>query len=167
LAFVRIDRNVYVYSTADIRIADFFARPDLDATYKKGNLSVDITINNFTSSAMANQVIDISLIDAEGGKIFNQIQQLNASSGKQTITVTKAVSSPNLWSNETPYLYTLLITLKGHAGKVTEIVSAKVGFRKVELKNSQLLVNGKRVVVRGVNYTNITLLPVITRIKKQ
>jgi beta-galactosidase len=61
------------------------------------------------------------------------------------------LASPHLWSNETPYLYTLLLTLKDGKGNLLEATSAKIGFRKVEIKNAQLLVNGKAILVRGVN----------------
>jgi beta-galactosidase len=146
-----IDRDVYLYSTADIRIVDFFAKPDLDAAYKNGSLTVDAIVNNYSTSSKNNFTLDFTLVDAEGKRIFNQTQKINVSTGKQSTTITKPVSAPKLWSNETPYLYTLLIVLKDQTGKITEVVSSKVGFRKVELKNSQLLVNGKRILVRGVN----------------
>ncbi|MDD3320085.1 MAG: glycoside hydrolase family 2 TIM barrel-domain containing protein [Paludibacter sp.] len=146
-----IDRNVYLYSTENLRIADFFARPDLDGTYKNGSLSVDVTLKNYYKSAKTSQV-EALLVNATGQKIFNQTFTINATAeGKKEATFTKNVSSPNLWSNETPYLYTLVLTLKDENGKFIETVSTKIGFRKVELKNGQLLVNGKRIMVHGVN----------------
>ncbi|MEI8085129.1 MAG: glycoside hydrolase family 2 TIM barrel-domain containing protein [Paludibacter sp.] len=146
-----IDRNVYLYSTENLRIADFFARPDLDGAYKNGSLAVDITLNNYNKSAKTGQV-EALLLDANGKEIFSQNLKINApSDGKKEITFSKNVSSPNLWSNETPYLYSLVLTLKDENGKFIETVSTKIGFRKVELKNGQLLVNGKRIMVHGVN----------------
>jgi len=146
-----IDRNVYLYSTANLRVADFFARPDLDGNYKNGSLSVDIILNNYNKSAKTGQV-EASLVDADGKEIFNQTMKINApGKGKKETTFSKSVTSPNLWSNETPYLYSLLLTLKDENGQFIETVATKIGFRKVELKNGQLLVNGKRIMVHGVN----------------
>jgi beta-galactosidase len=147
-----IDRDVYLYSDANVRIADFFAKPDLDAAYKNGNLSLDITLQNYLNETQSNKEVGIELIDAAGKSLFNQSVKTNIpSNGKQSVTFSKALSSPRLWSNETPNLYTLLLTLKAADGSSEEVVSAKIGFRKVELKDGQIFVNGKRIVVRGVN----------------
>jgi beta-galactosidase len=147
-----IDRDVYLYSTGNVRIADFFARPDLDATYKNGSLSVDITLKNYNATAKNNQSVEAILLDASGNKVFEQVVKISLpNTENQTTTFTKSVSAPKLWSNETPYLYTLLLTLKDENGNFIETVSSKIGFRKVELKNGQLLVNGKRIIVHGVN----------------
>jgi len=146
-----IDRNVYLYSTENVRIADFFARPDLDGAYKNGSLSVDVTLSNYNKTGKTGQV-EALLLDANGKEIFSQSVKINApAEGKKEVSFSKNVSSPNQWSSETPYLYSLVLTLKDENGKFIETVSTKIGFRKVELKNGQLLVNGKRIMVHGVN----------------
>ena len=146
-----IDRNVYLYSTENVRIADFFARPDLDGAYKNGSLSVDVTLNNYNKSGATGQV-EAFLVDANGKEVFSQnLKIITPAGGKKEVTFSKNVSSPNLWSNESPYLYSLVLTLKDENGKSIETVATKIGFRKVELKNGQLLVNGKRIMVHGVN----------------
>jgi len=146
-----IDRNVYLYSTADLRVADFFARPDLDGQYKNGSLAVDVKLSNYNKTAKTG-VLEAVLLDANGKEIFNQTLKIaTPADAKKEVSFSKNVSSPNLWSNETPYLYSLVLTLKDENGKFIETVATKIGFRKVELKNSQLLVNGKRIMVHGVN----------------
>lgn len=146
-----IDRNVYLYSTDNVRITDFFAQPDLDASYKNGKLSIDVDIKNFTTSAW-NVKLKASLLDAAGKVVFSSVTPLSLEAGaKQAANISKAVSSPALWSSETPTLYSLVLSLTDQNGKVVESVATKVGFRKVELKNGQLLVNGKRLYVHGVN----------------
>lgn len=146
-----IDRNVYLYSTQNVRIADFFARPDLDSNYKNGSLAVDVKLSNYNNSAKTG-IVEASLIDANGKELFNQIVKIaTPAAGKNEVTFTKNISSPNLWSNETPYLYSLVLTLKDENGQFLETAATKIGFRKVELKNGQLLVNGKRILVHGVN----------------
>ncbi|MEP7093392.1 MAG: glycoside hydrolase family 2 TIM barrel-domain containing protein, partial [Flavobacterium sp.] len=147
-----IDRNVYLYSTDNIRISDFFAKPDLDSNYKNGSLSVDVSLKNLTSSTVNNQKLTAKLVDASGQNIF--VKELNVNFGgnkTQTVNFTQNVSSPKLWSSEAPNLYTLLLTLKNENGSIIESTSTQIGFRKVELKDGQLLVNGVRLMVHGVN----------------
>jgi len=147
-----IDRDVYLYSAGNVRIADFFARPDLDGSYKNGSLSVDVKLKNMNQVAKNNQTVEATLVDASGKKVFSKTLKMSVgANASDSITFKQKVSSPNLWSSETPNLYTLLLTLKDENGKSVETVSSQVGFRKVELKNGQLLVNGIRIMVHGVN----------------
>ncbi|WP_281297528.1 glycoside hydrolase family 2 TIM barrel-domain containing protein [Flavobacterium limnophilum] len=147
-----IDRDVYLYSTENVRIADFFARPDLDASYKNGSLSVDVKIKNLNTVSKNNQTVEAKLVDATGKEIFTKILKISlGANADQSVSFKQNVSSPKLWSNETPYLYTLLLKLEDENGKFVETVSTQIGFRKVELKNGQLLVNGIRIMVHGVN----------------
>ncbi|MDD3079266.1 MAG: glycoside hydrolase family 2 TIM barrel-domain containing protein [Paludibacter sp.] len=147
-----IDRNVYLYSTNNVRIADFFAKPDLDTSYKNGSLSVDIVLKNMNPIVRNNQTVEAKLVDALGKEVFFKTQKVNISAnGTESGTIFQKVISPKLWSDETPNLYTLLLTLKDEEDKFVETVSTKIGFRKVELKNGQLLVNGVKIMVHGVN----------------
>ncbi|TCN53161.1 DUF4981 domain-containing protein [Flavobacterium circumlabens] len=147
-----IDRNVYLYSTDNIRISDFFARPDLDAKYKNGSLNVEVSLKNLTSIAVNNQKLTAKLVDASGKNVFTKELYVNFEASKiQTINFSQNVSNPKLWSSETPNLYTLVLTLKNAKGDIVESVSSQIGFRKVELKGGQLLVNGVRLMVHGVN----------------
>ena len=147
-----IDRSVYLYSTNDIRIADFFAKPDLDSKYKNGSLNVDVTLKNLSSAAINNQKIEAKLVDASGKNIFSKVLSVNADANKtQTISFSQSVSNPKLWSSEKPNLYTLVLSLKNEKGSIIEAVGTQIGFRKVELKGGQLLVNGIRLIVHGVN----------------
>jgi len=147
-----IDRDVYLYSTENVRINDFFARPDLDTNYKNGSLAVDIKLKNMNSVGKNNQTVEARLVDTAGKVIFSKTVKMNVgASAFQTTTINQQVTAPGLWSNETPNLYTLLLTLKDESGRFIETVASQVGFRKVELKNGQLLVNGVRIMVHGVN----------------
>lgn len=147
-----IDRDVYLYSTDNVRIADFFARPDLDTSYKNGSLSVDVKLKNMNAVSKNNQTVEAKLVDATGKEIFTKNLKISlGANADQSVTFKQNVMVPKLWSNETPYLYTLLLKLKDENGKFIETVSTQIGFRKVELKNGQLLVNGIRIMVHGVN----------------
>jgi len=147
-----IDRDVYLYSTENVRIVDFFAKPDLDASYKNGSLSVDIQLQNKNAFTKSNQNVEVKLIDALGKVVFKKALKMNVQANENaTSTFTQNLTAPKLWSSETPNLYTLLLSLKDENGRFVETVSSQVGFRKVEIKNGQLLVNGIRIMVHGVN----------------
>ncbi|MDR0799682.1 MAG: DUF4981 domain-containing protein, partial [Dysgonamonadaceae bacterium] len=145
------DRSVYLYSTEQVRIRDFFVKGDLDNAYRNGLFSLDVAVKNEWNEAK-NVQAEIRLLDASGRPVVQKSQAINVlDRSETTVSFDQTVSSPHLWSNETPYLYTLLITLKDEQGKTIEITSCKMGFRKVEIRNAQLLVNGKPIIVRGVN----------------
>jgi beta-galactosidase len=145
------DRSIYLYSTAQTRIQDFFAKADLDNSYKIGFFSLDLTLKNYKNKS-ENVQAEIKLLDASGNQIFKKNNAVTLASEKETSTnFAQKVSTPHLWSSETPYLYTLIVTLKDKNKNTIEATSAKIGFRKVEIKNAQLLINGKPILVRGVN----------------
>ena len=146
-----IDRNVYLYSTENLRIVDFFARPDLDKNYRNGSLSVDVKLRNYFGTSKTG-IVEAELFDAKGKQIFAQTLKINTpANSTNEATFSKTVTAPGLWSCESPCLYSLTLTLKDEAGNFIETVSTKTGFRKVEIKNAQLLVNGKAIYVHGVN----------------
>lgn len=146
-----INRSVYLYSTDQTRILDFFAHPDLDKSYKNGLFSLDLFLKNYTNSA-ADQTVEVSILDNNGKKVFNNTQKVNIPADNIFETTIKGtISSPLKWTAETPNLYTLLITLKDNKGKVIESTSNKIGFRKIEITDGQVLVNGKKVYFKGVN----------------
>jgi beta-galactosidase len=145
------DRSIYLYSTGQIRIRDFFVKGNLDTSYKNGLFSLDLNVKNYSKEKTGVQV-EMKLLDNNGKQLFQKSHSLNIAAGEEIQTVFfQKVPSPKLWSNETPNLYTLLVSLKDKAGKTIEVTSTKTGFRRVEIKNAQLLINGKPVLVRGVN----------------
>lgn len=146
-----IDRDVYLYSTADERILDFFAKAGLDKNYRNGEFSLDVKLHNYSAKAAPSK-LDVSLFDAAGKRVYNSIKKLDLAPEASTeAAFTTTLKNVNKWSNETPYLYTLVLTLMDGKGDVIESTSGRVGFRQVEIKNAQLLVNGQPIEVRGVN----------------
>lgn len=146
-----INRNVYLYSTAQTRILDFFAHPGLDAGYRNGLFGVDVTLKNYTAGAQA-QTVDVSVADKNGKTVFKKSQKANIpADGTSLLSFSGNVSNPLKWTAETPNLYTMLLTLKDAKGNVVESTSHKIGFRKVEIKDGQLLVNGQKIYIKGVN----------------
>ena len=128
-----IHRDCWLYARPVQHIKDIRVTPDLDANYEDGTLTVNVQ----TTGA----AVDLTLFDAEGKEVATA-----TANGKP---VEMKVSKPNKWTAETPYLYTLRASLKG--GKQNHVVPVKVGFRKIEVKNAQLLVNGQPVLIKGAD----------------
>jgi beta-galactosidase len=131
-----VARECYLYARNTKHIDDVRITPDLDANYENGSLAVNVKM---AAPLKAN----LKLLDADN----NVVATAQAPANK---TITINVANPKKWSAETPYLYTLVAEL-GVKGKVYESIPVKVGFRKVEIKNAQLLVNGKAVLIKGAN----------------
>lgn len=107
--------------------------------YKDGKLEINTTLSK--AASVSSIVFEL----VKNGKLIATAEQKG--SGKTLISV----ENPQKWSSESPDLYLLFATLKDNLGKEVEVIPQKVGFRKVEIKNAQLLVNGKAILIKGVN----------------
>lgn len=146
-----INRSVYLYSTDDTRIQDFFAHPDLDDSYRHGQFSIEVELKNYTDQTQ-NRKLEVSILDKNGKNVFRQTKDTSISASlSEEISLSGRVSNPDKWTAETPNLYTLLLTLKDERGNLIEATSSKIGFRRVEIKDGQLLVNGQKIFLKGVN----------------
>jgi len=146
-----IDRDVYLYSVDDVRILDFFARAGLDKAYRNGVLDVDVTLSN-SGAAGAGGRLELSLFSPSGKEVVKTSKRVSVAAGATAdASFGATVKSVEKWSGETPALYTLVLTLCDAAGNTVESTSARIGFRTVEIKDSQLMVNGKPIEVHGVN----------------
>ncbi|GAA0182604.1 beta-galactosidase LacZ [Clostridium sediminicola] len=148
-----IFRDVYLYSTADFHIYDFFALTTLDDNYENGEIKIDVEVENYFENDCDNLVFEAMLYDKKNNMIFDETLIYDLDIGNiDTINfkVSKKVDAPKKWSAEIPNLYTLVLSLKVD-GKIIETISSKVGFRKFELKDGLMLINGKRIVFKGVN----------------
>lgn len=145
-----IERDVYLYSTADIRIRDFFANADLDKAYKNGLLDVAVDVQNYTDKAQK-VTVGIQLYDNAGKEVAKAAKRIDPTVGNTDVNLSAKVANVKKWDAENPNLYKLVVTIKGAAGKLIEATSANVGFRKIEIKDAQLLVNGKAVEIHGVD----------------
>ena len=131
--FSGVGRDCYLYARNKKRIQDIRVTPDLDEAYKDGSLSVKLNLKGSGN-------VDLELLDATG-------KQVATATAKGSGNVLMNVENPHKWTAETPYLYTLRATLQGS----NEVIPVKVGFRKIELKGDQILVNGKAVLFKGAD----------------
>jgi beta-galactosidase len=160
--FSGIERNVYLCAAKPTAIRNIEITSTLDDQYKGGLLSAKVQVKNYSSlDKSAN--LQMELTDHLGRKnVYSESRKVNINkNSEQSIDFNTTIASVAQWSSEKPDLYELTLTLK--EGKNKQVVSQKVGFRKIEIKNKQLLVNGKPVYVKGVNrhehnqYTGRTL----------
>ena len=142
-----IYRDVYLYAEEKICIRDFFADATLSDDYKDGILNLEITLANYGEEADC--TVEAALVD--NGKASAVLSKsVTARNGKTVIKAKYEVENVRQWSAETPELYNLVIGLK--KGKKTLSAKAiRVGFKKVEIKGNVFYINGKKVIIKGVN----------------
>lgn len=144
-----IERDVYLFATPKQHIFDFHAKPGLSADFTEGRFELDVTLADY---AGGNAAVSVSyeLLDQTQGMKSVLSGEANAD-GAKTVSLKGVVEAPRLWSAETPNLYTLLVTLRDARGQTLEVVRDDIGFRRVEIRGGQLLVNGKAITIRGVD----------------
>ena len=156
-----IYRNVYLQTTPKQHIRDFFVHTDLDERYQDAVLRIEAEVMNYADNDTDAPTVEANLIDKANDGWFSdgEIAEATAQATVKTIpagehlmyTIETEIKNPKKWTAETPNLYTLVLELKDSQGKLLEAVSCNVGFRTSEIKGGQLLINGKPVLIKGVN----------------
>ncbi|GAH77003.1 unnamed protein product, partial [marine sediment metagenome] len=131
----------------------FFVLADLDETYINGILNVTTEIKQYDPELKEKKYfLDIKLFDENMKLLFEKEKPIELNNEQTTIQVfEKDIENPKKWTAETPALYSLVLQIRDKNHNVLEAVGCKIGFRKVEIKNGQLLVNGKAVLFKGVD----------------
>ncbi len=145
-----IERDVFLYSTPKVRIRDFYAKPLLDAVYKNGTLEIDVELEKLNKRKSGKHQVEFVLYRKGKAVARKGLKAVNFKESKFKLSTKIDIAAPAKWSAETPELYKLLINLSKN-GKVVERVSTDIGFRTVEIKDGQLLVNGMPITIKGVN----------------
>ena len=138
--FAGVARDCYLFTRPTKHFEDVQITPDLDAGYRDGTLTVNLSVSNYARSS-----VEMQLYDAEGQAVGAPIQTSGSFMSGRIY-----VQNPRKWSAEDPYLYKLELRLL-EGKRVLQTLRFDVGFRKVEIKGSDLLVNGQRVLIKGVN----------------
>ena len=136
--FSGVARDCYLYARNKVHIDDIIVTPDLIDDYKNGLLNIDINLEGSGS-------VLLKLSDSQSAVVKEETLK-----GSGHLKTQLRLDNPLKWTAETPNLYTLTAILK-NKNTVVEAIPIKVGFRKVEIKNSQLLINGKPILIKGVN----------------
>ncbi len=149
-----IFRDVNLWSSADTQIRDFFAHADLDSTYTHGAFSLDVNVKNHDKTA-ANGSVRAELLDANGRVVLQGTRPLKAVTDETTVNFAGTVPNVAQWSAEKPNLYSLVLTLMDANGKTVEATGARIGFRKVEIKDGKLQINGRPIYIKGTDRHDI------------
>lgn len=144
-----IQRSVFLHARPRTYINDFFANGDLEQNYIDGKLDLNVSLK-----APADEdrrfVISTSLYD-DSLIVMTENKDVVFNGGEAEVSFIQKYPAIKRWSAEKPDLYTLVISLLDENKNIIESVSSKVGFRKVEIRNSQLLINGVAVYLKGTN----------------
>lgn len=136
--FSGIFREVYLYTVPKTHVRDLRISTILDDDYKDATLVIEMDV-------IGSGLAQMTLSDDEAD-ILNKVV---LSDGKNIMEV--HVREPKLWSAEHPYLFDLQLTIFGETGRLNEVIKEKVGFRRFEMKDNMMHINGKRIVFKGVN----------------
>ncbi len=152
--FSGIHRDVFLFATPKVRIFDVFVKTDLDPDYKDGTITIEAKIKNYDQKISKEISFESNLfLKGQAVEATKQNSEIKSIKKGETFLVkqTYRLHNPLKWSSEKPNLYKALLTLKDSKGKVLEITSTNVGFKKIELKKGVMLVNGSPVKLRGTN----------------
>jgi beta-galactosidase len=147
-----IFRDVYLWSPPNMHVRDLEVKTDQDAQYRDATLGLLVTLENAGPQPVTVS-IEGTLLDASGKSVAAPRMEMRVDPGVTNgqARLSTTIANPLKWSAESPNLYKLLLTLKDARGTVLEVIPANVGFRKVEIRDGNLLVNGKRILIKGVN----------------
>ncbi len=141
-------RDVYMYAREPFHIKDYSIVASLDKKLQNGELSISVDLSETTKDIQVGSSVRFELKDGNEKTIWSRI---GTPTSDRRVSASGLLKNVKQWSAEKPNLYQLYISLKDNTGKVIEVIPQRVGFRKVEIKNGQLLVNGKAILIKGVN----------------
>lgn len=147
--FSGIFRSVYLYTEPKLHVYDLKVQPVVEESLCKADLNVDMVMHGTGSAQIMLKGSSVYSGQEEDSAeiIFSEKIQIKESE----CHFEKEIENPSLWSAEIPNLYTLVIRLFDENGKQTEIILQKIGFRRFEMKDGIMTLNGKRIVFKGVN----------------
>lgn len=149
-----IFRDVYLYATPKLHIRDVYAVTALDDRFENAELQVRTVVTNYLEMNEA-AVVEVKLFDREGRTVLAEPLRAGAvfaeGQGQLTLSLSRLVEKPQKWSAESPYLYTLVLSLLDGDGHLLEAQSCRIGFRRFEIEDGLMKLNGRRIVLRGVN----------------
>ena len=147
-----IFRDVELYSVPNASVRDYYVTTNLDEKYQDANLMASFKLNNYTAKDKGQYTVEASIFDANKKLVTTAKSAAVAFNGDSAaVEIAAKLVNPIKWDTETPYLYTMVTTLKDSKGAVLEVLSSKIGVREIEIKDGVLMVNGMRVIIRGVN----------------
>lgn len=144
-----ITRDVFLMARNPQHIRDYRVSSPLVNNYQDGEFKLEVEVANSAQTTPL-LTVEAALMDGET-KVAEMSQAIKTAAQPVVANITANVPAAKPWTAENPNLYQLLITLKDETGKIIEVIRQDVGFRTVEIKNAQLLVNGVAIYLKGVN----------------
>lgn len=147
-----IERDVYLVARPSLFIRDFTAKTSLDESYTHGELQFKVNISNRGERRSQNNKLRLQISRLGKAVITKELPIITIAVNKeQELSLPLTVNNADLWSAEIPNLYQLHLTLLDSQGRTLEFIKSNIGFRSAELKNGNILINGKPVLFKGVN----------------
>lgn len=145
-----IERDVMLYALPKFSIWDFNVDASLDNTYKNGLLNLAVNLRKFKGADLTHGKLKVAIQDSLGHQVFTKTLNVkDATDTLQWLSIKGEIKNVQAWNGEHPYLYDMIISFTND-GK-TIYTGSKIGFRKVEIKDSQLMVNGVPLIVHGTD----------------
>lgn len=138
--FSGIFRSVYIYGISKVHVQDLYVRSYLNDSLDEAKVKIELTMES-----VVNGNVEVHLLDSEGQMVFGEWLEA------KNQVIEKTVRNPLLWSAEIPTLYRLQIRTYDETKELVEFIEKKIGFRRFELKDGIMLLNGKRIEFNGVN----------------
>lgn len=146
--FFGIFRNVTLKAIPDVHLEDVWFKPVLNQDNESGSVSVSMKVSATDSQ---NVTAGFILKDREENILVEKSLQLNKENNHLEGTICVDLESVRLWDNHNPYLYHAYVELKAEDGSLTEVIPYDIGFRRIEIIDKVVYLNGKRLVITGVN----------------
>ena len=145
-------RDVYLVATPSVHVRDVRVRTQLDGKYTDATLDLSVTLCNYAGQQSGSHRVAARLLDDAGHTVCEQVVGAALGPGEERVLVLAAqIAAPRKWSAEEPNLYELLVSLMAPDGSALEVERFSVGFRQVEIRGVEFLVNGVPITIRGVN----------------
>ena len=145
--FFGIFRNVTLYAKPSIHVEDIWVKPELKADYKTGTFGLQMKLSAEGGKLPENGLAVIILRDASGKVCLEERLTLKES----VVLQSTEIGAVTCWENQNPYLYTLTVTILEEGGQEIEFIPLSVGFRTIEIRDKVIRLNGKRLIINGVN----------------
>ncbi|ULC58727.1 DUF4981 domain-containing protein [Flaviramulus sp. BrNp1-15] len=142
-----LERDVYLQAVPKKAIWDYNVTASLDKTYTNGFFNIDIDLRKYQDETLKKEIVSIKLLNENDKVVYSENKTLKSIDSKVNFSAT--LKNVSKWSGEYPNLYKYVLKLSNK--KETQVLTGKIGFRKIEIKDSQLMINGQPLMVNGVN----------------
>ncbi len=151
-----IYRDVYLFSTPEVHLRDFWLRCDLDDNYLDARLELTAKLTNYSDLPAGAHRVELTMYSPDGLKIGSgpimgkTITNIDGNT-EAVLDMSVNVLNPLKWTAETPELYTMLLSVKDSSNNIIEVERCKFGFREIEIIDKQIFINGQYVYFKGAN----------------